>query len=63
MVFLLTLKGKVGLLHVSEISHSRIENVEDVYKVGDEVKIKLIGIDRKTGKFKLSRKALIEKNG
>ena len=54
-------QGKSGLLHVSEISHSRIENVEDVYKVGDEVKIKLIGIDSKTGKFRLSRKALMER--
>jgi len=54
-------EGKSGLLHVSEISHTRIENVEDVYSVGDSVKIKLIGIDPKTGKFKLSRKVLIER--
>ncbi len=53
--------GKSGLLHVSEISHSRIENVEDVLKVGDEFKVKLIGIDEKTKKFRLSRKALIAK--
>ncbi len=51
--------GKSGLLHVSEISHSRIDKVEDVFKQGDEVKVKLIGIDKKTGKFRLSRKALI----
>ena len=51
--------GKSGLLHVSEISHSRIDKVEDVFKEGDPVKVKLIGIDRKTGKFRLSRKALI----
>lgn len=51
--------GKSGLLHVSEISHSRIDKVEDVFKVGDEVKVKLIGIDPKTGKFKLSRKVLL----
>jgi polyribonucleotide nucleotidyltransferase len=56
-------QGKSGLLHVSEISHSRIDNVEDVYNVGDDVKIKLIGIDPKTGKFRLSRKALIERPG
>ena len=54
-------QGKSGLLHVSEISHTRIENVEDVYNVGDDVKIKLIGIDPKTGKFRLSRKALIDR--
>jgi len=51
--------GTGGLLHVSEISHSRIENVEDVLKEGDEVKIKIIGVDRKTGKLRLSRKALM----
>ena len=53
--------GKSGLLHVSEISHTRIENVEDVFKQGDDVKVKLVGIDPKTGKFRLSRKALMER--
>jgi len=53
--------GKSGLLHVSEISHSRIENVEDHFSEGDEVKVKLIGVDPKTGKMRLSRKALIPK--
>jgi len=52
-------KGKSGLLHVSEISWSRIEKVEDVYKVGDDVKVKLIGVDPKSGKFRLSRKVLL----
>ncbi len=51
--------GKSGLLHVSEISHSRIDRVEDVFKQGDEVKVKLIGIDPKTGKFRLSHKVLL----
>jgi len=51
--------GKSGLLHVSEISHSRIERVEDVFKEGDPVRVKLIGIDSKSGKMKLSRKALL----
>ena len=54
--------GKSGLLHISEISHSRIDKVEDVLKQGDILKVKLIGVDRKTGKFRLSRKALISKN-
>ncbi len=54
-------KGKSGLLHVSEISHSRIDRVEDVYSVGDDVKVKLVGIDPKSGKFRLSRKVLIPK--
>jgi polyribonucleotide nucleotidyltransferase len=50
-----------GLLHVSEISYNRIENVEDVLKVGDEIKVKLIAIDEKTGKYKLSHRALLPK--
>jgi len=52
-------KGKSGLLHVSEISWTRIDKVEDVYQVGDDVKVKLIGVDPKTGKFRLSRKVLL----
>ena len=51
--------GKSGLLHISEISHTRIEKVEDVLKEGDMVNVKLIGIDKKTGKLRLSRKALL----
>jgi polyribonucleotide nucleotidyltransferase len=51
--------GKSGLLHVSEISHSRIDKVEDVFKEGDDVKVKLIGVDKKSGKLRLSRKALL----
>ena len=53
--------GKSGLLHISEISHTRIERVEDVFKEGDPVKVKLIGVDSKTGKLRLSRKALMER--
>ncbi len=53
--------GKSGLLHVSEISHSRIEKVEDHFQEGDDVKVKLIGVDKKTGKLRLSRKALLPK--
>lgn len=55
------LPGKDGLLHVSEISWARVDNVEDVYKVGDKVNVKLIEVDKKTGKFKLSHKALLPK--
>jgi len=51
--------GKSGLLHVSEMSHSRIDNVEDVFKEGDEVKFKIIELDKKTGKLRLSRKAIL----
>ena len=55
------LPGKDGLLHVSEVDHKRVANVEDVLKEGDHVQVKLIGIDPKTGKYKLSRKALLPK--
>ena len=53
--------GKSGLLHISEVSHSRIEKIEDVFSEGDKVKVKLIDIDKRTGKYRLSRKALIPK--
>ena len=53
--------GKSGLLHVSEISHARIERVDEHFKEGDDVKVKLIGVDKKTGKLRLSRKALLPK--
>jgi len=55
------LPKKEGLLHISEISWKRLETVEGVLKEGDTVKVKLIGIDHKTGKFKLSRKVLMPK--
>ncbi len=54
-------KGKSGLLHVSEISYTRIENVEDVFEEGDEVRVKLVEIDERSGKMRLSRKALLPK--
>jgi len=53
--------GKQGLLHISEVSWKRLETLEGVLKEGDEVKVKLIGLDHKTGKFKLSRKVLMPK--
>ena len=54
--------GKDGLLHISEISWERLENMEaSGLKEGDEVTVKLIEIDKKTGKFRLSMKALQEK--
>ncbi len=51
--------GKQGLLHISEISWSRLETMDGLFKEGDVVKVKLVGVDPKTGKFKLSRKALM----
>jgi len=53
--------GKQGLLHISEVSWKRLENLDGLMKEGDSVKVKLIGLDSKTGKFKLSRKALMPK--
>jgi polyribonucleotide nucleotidyltransferase len=53
--------GKQGLLHISEVSWKRLENLDGIMKEGDTVKVRLIGIDHKTGKFKLSRKVLIPK--
>jgi polyribonucleotide nucleotidyltransferase len=55
------LPRKEGLLHISEISWKRLDSMEGIFKPGDVVKVKLIGIDHKTGKFKLSRKALMPK--
>lgn len=55
------LPGKQGLLHISEISWKRLESMDGVLNEGDVIKVKLIGLDPKTGKFKLSRKALMPK--
>lgn len=59
--FVEILPGKQGLLHISEISHQRIKDVKDVLKMGQHIKVKLIGIDSKNGNLKLSVKALEEK--
>lgn len=58
--FVEILNSKEGLLHISNIAHERINKVEDVLKVGDEVLVKVIEIDRQ-GKISLSRKATIPK--
>ena len=58
--FIEFLPGKDGLLHISEIDWKRLETVEEAgIKEGDEIEVKLIDIDPKTGKFKLSRKVLL----
>jgi polyribonucleotide nucleotidyltransferase len=57
--FIEIIPGKDGLLHISEIDWKRTDDVEKVLKVGDELEVKLIGIDSKTGKLKLSRKVLL----
>ena len=53
--------GKDGLLHISEISWDRLETMDGVLEVGEVVKVKLIEIDKKTGKYRLSRKVLLPK--
>lgn len=55
------LPGKEGLLHISEISWSRLETMDGVFEVGEQIKVKLVGIDKRSGKYKLSRKVLIPK--
>jgi len=54
--------GKDGLLHISEFDWNRLETVEEGgFKEGDEIEVKLLDIDPKTGKYKLSRKVLLPK--
>lgn len=60
--FVEILPGKDGLLHISEIDWKRLETVEEAgIKEGDKIKVKLLDIDPKTGKYKLSRRVLLEK--
>ena len=59
--FVEILPGKEGLLHISELDWKKTDKVEDVLSVGDEVDVKLLEIDAKTGKMRLSRRALLEK--
>lgn len=59
--FVEILPGKEALLHVSEISWERIQDVNTVLKVGEKIQVKLIGTDEKTGKLRLSRKVLLPK--
>jgi len=55
------LPGKEGLLHISEITYERLNSMEGVYSPGDKVHVKLLEVDQKTGKFRLSVKALLPK--
>lgn len=57
--FIEFMPGKDGLLHISEIKWERLEKMDGVMEVGEDVTVKLIGIDKKTGKFRLSRKVLL----
>jgi len=57
--FVEILPGKEGLLHISEMANHRVERVEDVLNLGDKVTVKIKGLDEKSGKISLSRKALL----
>ncbi len=59
--FVEVLPGKDGLLHISEIEHRRLNTVDEVLKEGQIIEVKLIEVDAKSGKLKLSRKALLPK--
>lgn len=59
--FIEFMPGKDGLLHISEIKWERVEKMEGVMEVGEEIQVKLVEVDKKTGKFRLSRKALLPK--
>jgi polyribonucleotide nucleotidyltransferase len=59
--FIEFMPGKDGLLHISEIKWERVEKMDGVMEVGEEVQVKLVEIDKKTGKYRLSRKVLLPK--
>lgn len=59
--FIEILPGKDGLMHISEYDWKRVEKLDDHIKVGDVLQVKLIGTEEKTGKLKLSRRALLPK--
>jgi polyribonucleotide nucleotidyltransferase len=59
--FIEILPGKDGLLHISEVDWKHLQSLEGIMKEGDEVEVKLIDVDKKTGKMKLSRKVLLPK--
>ena len=54
------LPGKEGLLHISKISNKRVDKVEDVLKVGDDILVKVIEINKDENKFSLTAKDLME---
>jgi len=54
--------GKDGLLHISEVQWPKVDDLSEILKIGDKFKVKLISIDSKTGKYKLSKKILIPKD-
>jgi polyribonucleotide nucleotidyltransferase len=59
--FVEIIPGKDGLLHISEVEWRRLDSLDGILKEGDIIDVKLIDVDKKTGKFKLSRKVLLPK--
>jgi polyribonucleotide nucleotidyltransferase len=59
--FIEFMPGKDGLLHISEIKWERVEKMDGLMEVGEEISVKLTEVDKKTGKFRLSRKVLLPK--
>jgi polyribonucleotide nucleotidyltransferase len=57
--FIEFMPNKEGLLHISEIKWERVESMDGILEIGEELPVKLLEIDQKTGKFRLSRKALL----
>ena len=57
--FVEILPGQDGLLHISEMAHSRVGQVTDLFQIGDEVEVQVVGIEPDTGKIRLSRKPLL----
>lgn len=57
--FVNILPGKDGMVHVSELAETRVENVEDVVQLGDEINVMVIGVDASSGKISLSRRAIL----
>lgn len=59
--FIEIMPGKDGLLHISEISWERLNTMDGIFTIGEEVEVKLVEVDKKTGKLRLSRKVLLER--
>jgi polyribonucleotide nucleotidyltransferase len=57
--FVEILPGQDGLLHISEMAHTRVGQVTDLFQLGDEVEVQVVGIEPDTGKIRLSRKPLL----
>jgi len=57
--FVNLIPGKDGMVHISELDTQRVENVEDVVKMGDEINVLVIGVEQGTGKVSLSRRAVL----